>query len=197
MVKLREEMISKLEEADRLMRQSGTCASWFHGAGHEIRSVAGKSNGRLLKTLLEASNYEDAEAADLLRVGASMIGSLSPSGVGAPMESASPKSPEELRQTCRLHNRALLEQLREHEHSSWLLEATRDYAGKGRMSWPVPLERIDLERVLLHPRFVVCRVRADTFPAEKFSHDSRFAWGGHVLFCESHRRLAWLIQGRR
>ena len=209
--------MSKLEEADRFMRQSGACSSWFDGAPHEVRAVAGSSNGRLLKALLKATDYEDVEAADLLRVGACMVGSLSPSGLGVPVEPALPKSAEELRKGCVDHNRALLRQLREDEHSAWLLETTREDAKRGRMSWPVPLDGVDLEKVLLHPRFVVARIKADgslklravdhfswcpsgtkecsvnghTVAAERFSHDTLDLLG------EGHWRPAVSVQGGR
>ena len=65
----REQMICKLEEADRLLRQSGACMHWFGDADEELRKVAGDANGHLLQQLLVASNYCDIACVELLRRG--------------------------------------------------------------------------------------------------------------------------------
>ena len=68
-VERREEMISKLEEADDMMRRSGASASWFRGADAHTRRVAGGANGALFEELPAATDYVDVECVDLLREG--------------------------------------------------------------------------------------------------------------------------------
>ena len=89
------------------------------------------------------------------------MGRLVPSGIGVPVERTSVKEEGDLWSSTCSHNTALLRGLREGEHSRWLLEATRDDARKGRMSWPTPIDSSVVESTLLHPRFVVAREKPD------------------------------------
>ena len=62
-------MISKLEEANRLMRSSGLCDKWFGKSDAKVRGVASGANGPLFEALLKASGYVDRECTELLRKG--------------------------------------------------------------------------------------------------------------------------------
>ena len=75
-MKIREEMITRLEEADRLMRDNGSCEKWFYGSGDSLLPVVRGANGRLFQSLLEATGYGDADAAYLLRDGLSCLFAL-------------------------------------------------------------------------------------------------------------------------
>ena len=68
-MKHREDMVSKLEEADRLMRRSGACNTWFDGADEHVKQVAGGANGALFEELLVATGYVDVDCVSLLRGG--------------------------------------------------------------------------------------------------------------------------------
>ena len=70
-MKIREEIIARLEEADRLMRDNGSCDEWFHQCGDSLLPVVRGANGRLFELLLEATGYRDVDAAHLLRDGLS------------------------------------------------------------------------------------------------------------------------------
>eukprot|EP00973_Karenia_brevis_P005272 721886-Karenia_brevis.AAC.1 len=63
----RESVISRLEEADRRMRNSGLQREWFKGADEKITAVAGCVNGALLEALLQATDYADVGCCELFR----------------------------------------------------------------------------------------------------------------------------------
>ena len=65
----REAMITKIEEAGRHMHAQGTCKAWMMRADAKTKVLASEVNGPLLKALLEASGYVDADCADLFRDG--------------------------------------------------------------------------------------------------------------------------------
>ena len=62
-------MMNQLELACSTMRSSGVSEQWFKGADSPIRAVTKEANGALSAALLQASNYVDAECAELLRTG--------------------------------------------------------------------------------------------------------------------------------
>ena len=68
----REAVISSLEFADQLMRESGACGAWFQNSDEQVRAVAGNANGLLLEQLLAASDYCDSQCVELLRTGTSV-----------------------------------------------------------------------------------------------------------------------------
>ena len=65
----REEMISKLEEANATMWDSGKRAEWFQLRDAITKGVSAGVNGFLLQELLCASGHCDLAAADLFREG--------------------------------------------------------------------------------------------------------------------------------
>ena len=69
LIRKREAMISKIEEADELMRSSGLCAAWFAVADAELRGVSAEANGELFQQLAAATEFVDAGAVPLLREG--------------------------------------------------------------------------------------------------------------------------------
>ena len=98
----------------------------------------------------------------LLRLsGASMIGELNCSGIGAPVLCETIKSVDELRKRVEQSNTNLLLGLREDEHSDWLLQATSADALLGRMSEPVELGPDTVGSCLLQPRFAVEQHKLD------------------------------------
>ena len=62
-------MITQLELADRLSRESGKCAAWLQGADAATQRVAAAANGYLFSVLLRACGHCDAECANLLKDG--------------------------------------------------------------------------------------------------------------------------------
>jgi hypothetical protein len=65
----REEMMSKLEEANAAMWESGKRAEWFQRCDGITKGVSAGVNGYLLQELLCASGHCDPAAADLFRNG--------------------------------------------------------------------------------------------------------------------------------
>ena len=66
----REEMIAKLEDADKAMRASAMCAAWYDGSDVDVKMVAGDSNGHLFEQLLVATEYCHVAFVEQLRGGA-------------------------------------------------------------------------------------------------------------------------------
>ena len=62
-------MISKLEQANIAMKQSGLYDTWFGDADLELRGVTKEVNGALFEALLRATKYSDVECVELLRSG--------------------------------------------------------------------------------------------------------------------------------
>ena len=89
-----------------------------------------------------------------LRGGAQLYGSLSPDGIGQPAEECGDMPDLALlRGRCEAHNRELIESLREDVNAVELHELACGDARKHRMSWPVPVDCVDLQAVRLAPRF--------------------------------------------
>ena len=68
---------------------------------------------------------------------------------------------EVLQTSCKQHNAALIEQLRDDPHADVLLALTQEDAEKGRMTRPLPFEDFPSDQVRLQPRFGVEQVKAD------------------------------------
>ncbi len=152
---VRTEMVSALEEADRLMRVNGVCEAWLNGCDPEIKAVCGTINGQLFSALLEATRFRDARCVDTLRKGAQLLEELESSGHGVPVPGGVAKSSAALKQSCAGSNRKLLASLRECDGSDKLLELTREDARLGRMTPPVLVAEADIGNTLLHPRFLL------------------------------------------
>ena len=65
----REQMVSKIEEANAALRESGLSDAWFGDADATTLAVSGVCNGHLMEQLLRASAYEDMDCVNLLREG--------------------------------------------------------------------------------------------------------------------------------
>ena len=165
------------------MRASGMCKEWFQGADQGVMGVAGSVCGPLLEQLLATTGYHDVACADLFRYGASyhtaccarfsssscvaganMIGVLPSSGRGEPYEASGAPDPEDLRACCWERNQSLWKELlraQEDANSEQLLSQTVADCQLGRMSAPLPIEEVDLNMILLCPRFGVSQQKAD------------------------------------
>ena len=62
-------MISKIELADKELRDSGLCRQWFEGSDSVVNLVSGSCNGHLFEQLLRAYGYHDWECVNMLRKG--------------------------------------------------------------------------------------------------------------------------------
>ena len=177
----REAMVTALEEADRVSRETGKCNAWFASCDPEVHAVASflrvccecvalrvlhwaqaiEANGFLLATLLRASGYEDAACAELLREGSVMIGELPLSGVGTPVEAERVQAKAPALASVQESNAILLSQLREDELAHDLLRIAQEDANMGRMTAPLELVGEPPVDLLLHPRFAVQQAKPD------------------------------------
>ena len=62
-------MISQLELASELLRESGITDAWYNGCDTICKSITKNGNGHLFEQLLRASNYDDIACVELLRNG--------------------------------------------------------------------------------------------------------------------------------
>ena len=72
-MRMREDTLTKLEEAGDRMRKSGLCRAWFGDADQCTLDVAGGCNGQLFEQLLTASGYHEVDCVNLLRGGANEL----------------------------------------------------------------------------------------------------------------------------
>ena len=124
--------------------------------------------------------------------GVSLAGRIDPCGLGKPVETEMLKSPHELWGSREKRNNELLAGLREDKLSMELLkvrelhgahfwcssvvcQVTEQDAGLGRMSHPVPIEQICVEKYLLNPRFAVAQDKEDG--STKVRPIDNFSWG--------------------
>ena len=103
----RERIISKIELLGEKMTRDGRRASWFADADPHVARVSEDVNGPLATWLAVASEYHDLEAIELFRKGADMVGVLEYSGLGSPIEPATPLSSEVLRSKRATRNQRL------------------------------------------------------------------------------------------
>lgn len=163
-VAFRERVMTQLEEAGARMKACGASEAWFGTADSSTRNVVGDSNGMLLEQLIKLSEHTDTKCADLLRLGAQIIGELVRSGIGTPCEVSDQRLPNELWGKRVSNNEVLCKQLMTERGadcerlSSLVHQATIDDANRGRQTSPVPVESSNVEGVLLQPRFAVEQV---------------------------------------
>lgn len=91
----------------------------------------------------------------VFHAGAPLYGDLEFSGMGLPRECQPAGSADALQDDCARSNEKLISAMHEDKHANELLAQTLEDANLGRMSYPVPAERCDLNTVRLHPRFSV------------------------------------------
>ena len=169
LIRKREAMISKIEEADELMRSSGLCADWIAVADAEMRGVSAEANGELFQQLAAATEFVDAGAVPLLREGvpslyrllvnficcgvlgkgAAVSGLLEATGLGEALPPKELKGTTFLKSFCQHSNQKLISQLKEAEQGAKMLQIARDDAKLGRLTEPRPIEAGTLNSVSL------------------------------------------------
>ena len=112
-------------------------------------------NGPMMEILAKAMQYKDAECIDMFRMGGPLLGFLPNSGHGVPIEYTMEGSIRDLMNGKEERNRSLIAGLKEDVNSDVLLAKTLDDAKLGRMSMPSRIGEIDLDEVILSPRFAV------------------------------------------
>ena len=140
---------------------SGECDEWLDTCTHGAREAVKGVNGPLLYRLASRTRLDDTRAVERFRSGVPFFGLMEKCNLGVAVEQPTPPSAEELRTDCSRSNALLLEQLKENEHSSELLELTKADAAVGRMTMPTPIEDVDLGLVRLCPRFPVVQGEHD------------------------------------
>ena len=133
--------------------------------------------------LARRTRFDDIKATERFRSGVPFFGLMEKCNLGQEVQHNSPPSVDELRVDCSRSNTLLLEQLKENEHSSELLELTRADAAVGRMSMPTPIENVDLGLMRLCPRFPVIQgEREDGRP--KVRPVDHFSWSAPPVGAE-------------
>ena len=122
------------------MSMMGMRQEWFSEADEAVVGVAGQSNGPLFTQLLEASGHTDVRAAEMLRVGAQIVGVLCHRDVSAARQDATAASVARLRGMCHKSNGKLIKQLKTEEQGDCLLELSLSDARLGRLSEVGPIE---------------------------------------------------------
>jgi hypothetical protein len=160
-MRYREGVVSTLEAISKQQWLSGECDAWLDDCEHGARDVVKGVNGPMLTDLAKAAAYNDLEAIDAFKTGASFYGVLDVCSIGEQIEYIIPEPMDELYWDCERSNHELLEQLKTSEHADELLELTRADAKLGRMTMPVPIEEIELDKIRLCPRFAVVQGEQD------------------------------------
>jgi len=153
----REAIISSIEADAKMMWASGACEKWFGVCDAEVREVAATVNGPLMHELALRAEHCDVACVDFFRQGAPLLGKLEYSGIGDEKVFKEHQSLNLLKANCGMQNRKLLQTLREDERSIALLELTSKDAALGRMSLPMDIKCVDLDNIVLAPRFAVAQ----------------------------------------
>ena len=154
-IKFREDAISDIEFRQHELWESGEATKWLMSADPHARVIAQDVNGPLIEELAAASGFWDPECIDMFRFGAPVVGKLPLSGSGPPCAVTEPVPVEDLREKCGERNRALLSTLREDPHADFLMSQIKKDAALGRMTEPVSITQVDLDKVVLARRFSV------------------------------------------
>ena len=179
----REYIISEIERQGERMWKSGECDVWLDTCTHGAREVVKGVNGPMMCQLARRTRFDDIKATERFRSGVPFFGLMEKCNLGQEVEHNSPPSVDELRVDCIRSNTLLLEQLKENEYSSELLELTRADAAVGRMSMPTPIENVDLGLMRLCPRFPVIQgEREDGRP--KVRPVDHFSWSAPPVGAE-------------
>ena len=165
-ISFRERVISQLETADRRMRECGACNAWYGEADELLRNVVGESNGFLFEQLIKAAGHTDSHCADLLRVGAMILGELEISGIGVACEPGEFSSTRELWAKHVANNVSLCKRLLGERgdkgttcrHEDLVHEATLKDASFGRQSAPQVVDATYADGHVLQPRFALEQV---------------------------------------
>ena len=157
----REAIVRQIEfEAGDLV-SSGAAARWMLSASPEVRSVAKGVNGPLLERLAHRAGFEDLACIEFFRWGAPAAGPLPPSGSGAPTARDKAMPVVDLLRSAEKVNAAMIASLREDKHASELLRVTAQDVAAGRMRDLSKVGDLDLNSVILSPRFGVEQVKSD------------------------------------
>jgi hypothetical protein len=160
------------------MRKSSLPSRWLNAAADKhVQDISNGTNCPLFRDLLCITGYHNPDCVEVFRKGANMYNLLEYSGLGEHVDAQCIASAEDLLASCFVHNTELLSQLSEDKHSLDLLRITRDDALLGRMSEPKLIEEVDLNKVLLHPRFASVRHKADG--EIKIRAVDHFSWSPH------------------
>ncbi len=173
----REALILEIERKAEEFRRNGDCERWLQQACPIIKEAAAAVNGPLLEYLAHLIGHGDLDCVDLFRYGTPWQASAPQQHVFLFVAGASIYSDElaQLWWKCRDSNDELLRSLHEDETSAELHRLTLEDADKGRMSKPCDASEMDLDRVLLVPRFGVVRgTRANGEP--KVRPVDHFSW---------------------
>ena len=151
----REQIMSAIEKDAQLFIASAEAAAWFGNTDSQIKNVSKEVNGPLLQLLLKASKHVDMQCPEMFRQGAPLLGQLPLSGVGRPEQSKPHESIQELRASAEVGNLKIAAKLKPDLHSGELLSQTLKSAALGRMTFPCPLEQVDLRSIRVSQRFSV------------------------------------------
>ena len=117
--------------------------------------VSASVNRPLMELLAKAIADHNPACVEMFREGGPLFGYLRASGNGVPTEVDMVGNMKTLLADRASKNKALIAGLREDVHSDVLLQKVLDDVALGRMTPPVPAEEVDLDRVILSPRFAV------------------------------------------
>ena len=190
----REAMMSSLEEANRVMRETGLCDAWFGDCDPLIKNLCQNVNGHLAEQLALATGFCDPCSARLFKEGAPMYGNLKYVGIGAPASVGFVPDMDKRKSECARSNDMLVRQSRADAHADELLRLTRADSECGRMAPPELYDREKCREVHLSPRFCDVRSREDgTLKMRPIDH---LSWAGiegpHV---GKRERKAWSVNG--
>ena len=90
-----------------------------------------------------------------------MLGILTRSGIGSPVDVEGSKPTTRLKSEMRTWNKSLLQELREDHLAEKLMQLTIEDARLGRMTWPKPVDEICLDECFMSPRFAVEQIKPD------------------------------------
>jgi hypothetical protein len=149
----RERVITAIEDRAAELVRSGAHAQWLLGADPHVAQVASTVNGPLAMELAVATGFDDPECIEALRQGAPALGVLPKAADAVPHAYPVGESAQELWDSCRVRNKALVESLRLDKHADFLLQQTVADVKEGRMTGPVKADTLDPDSVLLARRF--------------------------------------------
>ena len=107
----REAIICAIEKRGAEFKQNGQAASWLSGGCKAATSVSLTVNGPLFEVLARESGHSDAQACDILKNGAQLVGELPYTGLGSPHVFEEQKCIAELRSSCGKNNHKLFHSL--------------------------------------------------------------------------------------
>ena len=152
----REEVTLWIEEMASECASSGMKERWFVGADPQVKAVSADVAGPVLEFLADHTNYHDVLCVDMFRSGGPFLGKLPFAGNGRPESFPQHTDVDKLRSSGKEKNLELISSLKEDEQfSEALWELTQADAVMGRMTAPVLAETVDLDNIVVAPRFPV------------------------------------------